>query len=72
MWDPTDPEAQIGDGLSRPMPRNETRAFEAVVILKDNTKLVLRRFKAESKERAEAYLVNRWPGSSVQSLEAIK
>ena len=72
IWDTTDPQAQIGDGISRPMPRNETRAFKAVLVLKDKTKLTLSRFKAEDKERAKTYLVNRWPGASVQSLEAIK
>lgn len=72
MWDPTDPEAQIGDGVSRPMPRSKTQAFKAVVVLKDKTTLILRRFKAENKSRAQAYLVNRWPGASVQSLEEIK
>jgi len=70
-WDETDKKSSIGPGQSRPVPGVRTEMFKMAVKPIDGPKLNVQ-FPAETKERAELYALNRWPGATVSGIEAVK
>lgn len=63
--------ACIGPGHSRPEPGVRTKMYRISVKPSDGRRMVIQ-LPAESKARARVYVRNRWPNSSIGTVEVVK
>jgi hypothetical protein len=70
MYENTDdfPEAQYGDGVSRPVPGQATASYKLKVKL-PGAKPMTCWLNAESSDRATAYATARWPHALITLLD---
>jgi hypothetical protein len=66
-----DRDACIGPGHSRPEPGAKTRMYRVSLKPSDGGRMTVQ-LPAENKTKARVYVQNRWPRSSVSSIELVK
>jgi hypothetical protein len=57
-----EPQPQLGNGISRPMPKEKTRMFKLLVTMKTTMPMKVE-IRAATAAKAKLYASNRWPGS---------
>jgi len=67
--DPDLPEPALGPGVSRPLPKEQTRDYRLVVTCKGAPPMRVV-IKAATKRKAITYCQNRWPSAEVVFHEA--
>jgi len=55
-------EPNLGNGISRPMPKEKTKMFKLLVTMKSSMPMKVE-IRAATAAKAKLYASNRWPGS---------